>query len=101
MTELDRERNAVIVGTMKNTKASTFTIGNVNWIGTPIQTSEEAEVKIRYLHPAARASVTPEKSGRLRISFLTPQHAVTPGQSAVLYRGEYVLGGGMIEKVDR
>jgi tRNA-specific 2-thiouridylase len=53
-------------------------------------------VKIRYNHPGTRASVMPLKDGRARIHLHEPQRAVTPGQAAVIYRDDTVLGGGWI-----
>jgi tRNA-specific 2-thiouridylase len=56
----------------------------------------EATVKIRYNHPGTRATVTPLENDRARIRLHEPQRAVTPGQAAVLYRGDVVLAGGWI-----
>jgi tRNA-specific 2-thiouridylase len=53
-------------------------------------------VKIRYNHPGTLASVTPLEHGRARIRLHEPQRAVTPGQAAVIYHGDVVLGGGWI-----
>jgi tRNA-specific 2-thiouridylase len=60
------------------------------------RSSFEATVKIRYSHPGARATVTPSENGRARIGLHEPQRAVTPGQAAVIYDGDVVLGGGWI-----
>ncbi|HQJ15606.1 MAG TPA: tRNA 2-thiouridine(34) synthase MnmA [Candidatus Omnitrophota bacterium] len=59
-----------------------------------------AMVKIRYGHAAVAAQVTLRK-GRLRVMFASPQESVTPGQSAVLYDRDALLGGGLIERVIR
>ena len=53
-------------------------------------------VKIRYRQPEQRATVTPVGENAARIVFDEPQRAITPGQAAVLYDGETVLGGGII-----
>jgi tRNA-uridine 2-sulfurtransferase len=53
-------------------------------------------VKIRYSHPGTAATLTPIENGRARIRLHEPQRAVTPGQAAVLYNGDIVLGGGWI-----
>jgi tRNA-specific 2-thiouridylase len=55
-----------------------------------------ATVKIRYNHPGTLANVTPLEHGRARIRLHEPQRAVTPGQAAVIYDGDIVLGGGWI-----
>ncbi|MFH1438327.1 MAG: tRNA 2-thiouridine(34) synthase MnmA [Pseudomonadota bacterium] len=57
----------------------------------------EADVKIRYRHEAARARVVPEEGGRAVITFEAGQVAITPGQAAVFYNGDRVIGGGWIE----
>jgi tRNA-uridine 2-sulfurtransferase len=59
--------------------------------------SFRAQVKIRYLHAAAPATVSLLDGGRARVVFDEPQRAVTPGQAVVFYDGDVVLGGGWIE----
>jgi tRNA-uridine 2-sulfurtransferase len=61
------------------------------------QTSE-VEVKVRYATPATSATLHPVNSTTLRIRFHLPQRALSPGQSAVFYRGDRVLGGGIIQQ---
>jgi len=53
-------------------------------------------VKIRYSHPGTPATVTPLENHRARIRLYEPQRAVTPGQAAVIYDGDVVIGGGWI-----
>ena len=53
-------------------------------------------MKIRYSHPGAAAKLTTLENGRVRIRLHEPQRAVTPGQAAVFYDGDVVLGGGWI-----
>ncbi len=57
----------------------------------------EADVKIRYRHAAAKATVAPEEGGRAVVTFEAAQMAITPGQAAVFYNGDRVIGGGWIE----
>jgi tRNA-specific 2-thiouridylase len=53
-------------------------------------------VKIRYSHPGTRATITMLDNGRARVQLHEPQKAVTPGQAAVIYDGDIVVGGGWI-----
>jgi tRNA-specific 2-thiouridylase len=57
------------------------------------------EAKIRYLHAPAEAVLTPTAPGEARVVFREPQRAMTPGQSLVLYAGDRVLAGGVIDHV--
>ena len=64
--------------------------------GDDVGRSFEATVKIRYNHPGAGATVTPLDDDRARVRLHEAQRAVTPGQAAVIYDGDVVLGGGWI-----
>jgi tRNA-specific 2-thiouridylase len=71
---------------------------DVNWVAWPgIIGPERAQVKIRNRHVAASATISPAEDGRVKVEFDQPQRAVTPGQAAVFYDGDLVLGGGWIE----
>jgi tRNA-specific 2-thiouridylase len=72
---------------------------DVNWVSiAPPASPVRAEVKIRNKHIAAAASITPTSDQRrVEVHFDEPQRAVTPGQAAVFYSGDLVLGGGWIE----
>ncbi len=85
--------------------STTAVVERVNWIAFTSPTEPlRAEVKIRYRHAPAPATVTPLDGGRARVQFDAPQRAITPGQAAVFYRGlaggdgTLVLGGGWIWK---
>ena len=94
---LDREDNALIVGRKKDLICAAFEAEAVNWCSIPPPEEEfEAEVQIRYRSRPAPAAVAPLPGNRMRITFKGEQSAVTPGQSAVIYRGDTVLGGGTI-----
>ncbi|MDR4478707.1 MAG: tRNA 2-thiouridine(34) synthase MnmA [Nitrospira sp.] len=58
----------------------------------------EADVKIRYATPPCPATILPSGSGALHVRFHQPQRALSPGQSAVFYAGDRVLGGGIIQR---
>jgi tRNA-specific 2-thiouridylase len=56
----------------------------------------EVTAKIRYNHSGAQATVTPLSNGQARVKLHTPQRAITPGQAAVFYQDDLVVGGGWI-----
>ena len=96
---LDMEGNRVVAGTEEELMSKGLVAGRVNWISFPrLEKKMEALVQIRYRHPGAPAVVAPLEEGRVGVEFKTPQRSVTPGQAAVFYRGDEVLGGGWIEK---
>lgn len=70
----------------------------VNWISGTAPTEPVAvTAKTRYSQTEAEAEVTPLPEGRMRVVFRQPQRAITSGQAVVLYDGDTVLGGGVIE----
>jgi len=97
---IDRAQNVLMVGEEKEVYAQTFTIDSVSWINPrEMSSSFSAQVKIRYNHPGSEAFVAPKGKDELEVSFKTPQKAITPGQAAVIYEGDRVLGGGWIKEV--
>jgi tRNA-specific 2-thiouridylase len=97
--ELDAGRNRVVVGDRSEAQDSDCTVNRVNWVSIePPTTPIQAEVQIRYRAAAVPAMVIPIEKSRVRIIFDDPQFSITPGQAAVWYDGEVLLGGGIIEK---
>jgi tRNA-specific 2-thiouridylase len=101
VVDLDPETNRVIVGDADDLVCDEFEIDRTNWIsGVEAAVSAAASgslsVKIRYSHPGTRATVTPLENNRARVRLHEPQRAVTPGQAAVIYNGDVVVGGGWI-----
>jgi len=91
------ETNEVVVGTREDVLNQRCTVERLNWFSrSPASGSFQAEVKIRSQHAKAPAQVTLMDEGRVEIFFHEPQEAITPGQAAVVYRGDAVLGGGWI-----
>jgi tRNA-specific 2-thiouridylase len=97
---IDAARNAVIVGDDDDLYSRQLTASNLNWIaGSPPAAEFRAGAKIRYAAAPALCSAAVE-GGRLTLHFDEPQRAIAPGQSAVLYDGDIVLGGGTIDGWD-
>lgn len=93
----ERERNALVVGEKSRLGRDELLAGDVHWISgcSPSQTIR-AEVKVRYRSTPAPASVEPLENGRVRVAFDEAAMDVAAGQFAVFYRGDIVLGGGVI-----
>jgi tRNA-specific 2-thiouridylase len=97
VVDLDSETNRVIVGDVEDLITEEFEVDRVNWIAPGISNeSVDLTVKIRYSHPGTPATLTSLEDGRARIRLHEPQKAVTPGQAAVFYQNDLVLGGGWI-----
>jgi tRNA-specific 2-thiouridylase len=86
----------VVVGSRESLERTTLVASGVNWIVEEPSRPVRATVQIRHRHRAALATVHPTAEGGARIEFDEPQMAVTPGQAAVFYQGDAVLGGGWI-----
>jgi tRNA-specific 2-thiouridylase len=87
----------VVVGPKSSLERSTLTASGVNWIEGGPDGPCRAHVQIRHRHPAAPATVRVLGEGRAEVVFDAPQIAITPGQAAVFYDGDGVLGGGWID----
>ena len=88
----------VTVGKNEELLRDTLIAAEVNWVSIPPITEPiRAHVRIRHKHQAAPATVKPTADPTtVKVTFETPQRAVTPGQAAVLYAGDQVLAGGWI-----
>ena len=95
--ELDAENNRVVVGDDSALDRDEFTVDGCNWIPFDNLTEPiEVTTKIRYNHPGTAATVTPLGVGRAKVKLHEPQRAITPGQAAVFYQDDLVVGGGWI-----
>ena len=95
--QIDADAKRVTVGEEKDLWRDALEVRDVNWISWPeLHEPIEATVKIRYRHDPAPARIEPAGPANVRVRLLAPQRAITPGQAAVFYRGDEVLGGGWI-----
>jgi tRNA-specific 2-thiouridylase len=100
VTELDAGKNTVTVGEDDDLLKSALIADRASFLADMALEPFRADVKIRYLHRAAPATVHPLDEGRVRVVFDEPQRAITPGQAVVFYDGDVVLGGAWIERAE-
>jgi tRNA-specific 2-thiouridylase len=99
VVEIKAKENLLVVGTKKEARKDEFWVKDLNWMGekNPPQPIKR-EARIRYLQPKAKAVVYPLGKSRARVKFAEKQFAITPGQAAVFYDRDTILGGGWIEQ---
>ncbi|MDR2421892.1 MAG: tRNA 2-thiouridine(34) synthase MnmA [Deltaproteobacteria bacterium] len=98
VVELDPERNAVVVGGEKELRRERALVKNVNFIAIDrLVAPLEVMAKIRYRQEEIPAEISPWPLGAL-LTFKKPQKGVSPGQAAVFYQGDAVVGGGTIAR---
>jgi tRNA-specific 2-thiouridylase len=99
VVSIDADSNRVVVGENDELLRSEFTAAGVNWVALESPDQDvSADVRVRYRHTPAPATIVPIDGTRARITFDEPQRAITPGQATVFYRGDEVVGGGWIVK---
>jgi len=86
------------VGREEDAYSSEFLVKKPSFIAGHFKNEVAIKVRIRYNHKESLAKITPFNN-KIKVRFQKPQFAITPGQSAVFYKGDNVLGGGIIEKV--
>ncbi len=96
VTEVQPERNLLVVGPREEAMSDTCTVERLNWLRPPPARAIRTTVQIRYRNRPVAATVEPLGEDRARIVLREPQFAVTPGQAAVFYDGDRVIGGGWI-----
>ncbi|MGP8021127.1 MAG: MnmA/TRMU family protein [Limisphaerales bacterium] len=99
VVELDAENNRVVVGDDSALDRDEFTATHCNWIPFDKLTEPiEVTTKIRYNHPGTPATVTPTGNGSVKVKLHSAQRAITPGQAAVFYQDDLVVGGGWMAR---
>ena len=109
---LDPAMNRVVVAPRADAGRSSCEVGSVNWVSVdPPANAINVDVQVRYRSQPVAARLTPEpaheedrqqgRPHRCRLEFAEEQFSITPGQAAVFYDGETVLGGGLIRRTDR
>ena len=93
---IDAEKNQVIVGADDEMCQPSCRVGDINWISPAPESPINISVRIRYNSDEVPAQVIPEGDRNATVFFEQPQRAVAPGQAAVFYDGEVVVGGGII-----
>ena len=94
---MDSRKNTIVVGKKEEVFSSGLVAGDLSFTNEAVKREVALRVKIRYNQREVPAKVSPESKNKLKVVFSQAQFAVTPGQSAVFYRGNTVVGGGIIE----
>ena len=100
VVRIDADKNAIYVGENNDLFRSTFLVYNLNWIAfDDLEKEIECRIKIRYQHEPQEGRISPLTKDEVMVKFEKPERAITPGQSAVFYQDDVVLGGGIINRV--
>lgn len=93
---IEPETRRVVVGPAQGTERGSFKVLQPRWVDAPPAEDTVVQVKIRHRHQAAPARVKTDALGQVMVVLETPARAITPGQAAVIYDANRVLGGGWI-----
>ena len=94
---INAEKNQVVIAPDESLFSSTLIIKNVNWVGISAVDEFDGIIKIRYNHPGAMGHGKRIADNEYEITFVEPQRAICPGQSAVIYQDDCLLMGGIIQ----
>jgi tRNA-specific 2-thiouridylase len=96
---VDKKENRIIVGSGDELFADGLIAGDINWIAIEeLDRPLFVETKIRYGHRGVKSTIHPAEGNSVAVRFEMPQKAITPGQAAVFYQGDMVIGGGWIKR---
>jgi len=96
---LDRETNSVIVGIKDEINNSKFIVNKLNWITEKPASSFSANARIRSTSNEFKSVIEPLNENEAKVELLDTNESISPGQSAVFYQDDYVIGGGIIDRV--
>jgi len=99
ITNIDPKVNRITVGTKEDALGCEFLVKEPHFILKPLKKKIVLRVKIRYNHKEGLAEIAPIIKNKIKVKFRKPQFAITPGQSAVFYDKDIVVGGGIIDRV--
>ena len=97
VVRLEPSRNCLVVGGKQDLLVPDCRVDHINWIALPPQEPIRVQARLRYRHRAVPSQLSPIGDSSAVIRFDTPQSAVTPGQGAVFYHEDVVLGSGWIQ----
>ncbi len=97
---LNKENNTVIVGVREETYNTSFIVSDLVWVAlSGLEHPMDCTAKVRSAQKERDAHIEPLGNGEVKVTFFHPNDAITPGQSAVFYDGEVLLGGGIIKEL--
>ena len=97
VVKIDKGKNRIVLGKKEDLYSKTIFVSGVNWLSiSPPKEELHVTDKLRYSQQGVAASVFPESDNKVRLELDVPERAVTPGQAAVFYQDEILLGGGWI-----
>jgi tRNA-uridine 2-sulfurtransferase len=97
IVKIDYEGNKIVIGDEGDLYQKEFKVREIHYGSmSPVTEAVDLQVQIRYNTPPANATILPDTNNNLRVIFKEPKRAITPGQSAVFYDNDIVLGGGII-----
>ena len=98
--EVIPETNRVVLGSSEDLLQTTCRVSDLNWFEDSVEEGQTVSVKYRYASPSVTAVLHRESAEVVTLEFSRPQQAISPGQSAVFYRANQVLGGGIIQRAN-
>lgn len=98
VSKIDTNRNILVVGFKENLMANEFIVSDINWISEPFSFEKNIYVKLRYRHNEVACTLSSLEDKNAIVTLNTPAFPITPGQGAVFYEGDEILGAGIIKR---